>query len=137
MKRPRAARAAHVAHVARRREVLVTQPFREAFASLADHYRTLQPLFADSGARLAGFNEDLFARIVPALEQHAHIGRPYALRKLGSGGEAVLLAQLTPLLAASSAVAREWVEREFTILYLVTPETVYLVNLKHHRQLGY
>jgi len=131
MKRPRAARAP------RRREVLVTQPFREAFARLAEHYSTLQALFPDSGSRLAAFNEDLFDRIVPALEQHADIGRAYALRKLGSQAEAVLLAELAPLLAASSAVAREWVEREFTILYVVTPDNVFLVNLKHHRQLGY
>jgi hypothetical protein len=40
-------------------------------------------------------------------------------------------------LAASAAAVREWVEREFTILYIVTPEKVFLVNLKHHRQLGY
>ena len=131
MKQPRAARAP------RRREVLVTQPFREAFARLVEHYRMLQPLFPDSGSRLAAFNEDLFDRIVPALEGHADVGRPYALRKLGSQAEAVLLAELTPLLAASSAVAREGVEREFTILYVVTPDKVFLVNLKHHRQLGY
>ena len=131
MKRPRAARAP------RRREVLVTQSFRESFAHLAEHYRTLQPLFPDSGTRLAAFNEDLFERIVPALERNADVGHPYALRKLGSQGEAVLLAELTPLLAAASAVAREWVEREFTILYAVTPDKVFLVSLKHHRQLGY
>jgi hypothetical protein len=74
---------------------------------------------------------------VPAPERHADIGRPYALRKIGSEAEAVSLAELMPLLAADSAVAREWVEREFTILYIVTPDKVLLVNLKHHRQLGY
>jgi hypothetical protein len=121
----------------RRRVVLVTAPFREAFARLVEHYRSLQPLFPDSGSRPAAFNEDLFARIVPALEQNPDIGRPNALRKLGSEAEAVLLDELAPLLAASSAVAREWVEREFTILYVVTPDEVFLVNLKHHRQLGY
>lgn len=131
MKRPRAARAP------RRREALVTQPFREAFASLAERYKTLQPLFPDSGSRLAAFNQDLFERIVPALERYADIGRPYALRKLGSQAEALVLAELTPQLAVRSAVAREWVEREFTILYAVTPDKVFLVNLKHHRQLGY
>ena len=131
MKRPRTGRAP------RQRKVLFTLPFREAFASLVEHYKTLQSLFPDSGTRLAAFNEHLFERIVPALEPHADIGRPYALRKLGSEAEAVLLLELTPLLAADSAVAREWVEREFTILYVVTPDKVFLVNLKHHRQLGY
>lgn len=131
MKRPRTTRAP------RQREVLITHPFREAFASLVEHYKSLQPLFPDSGARLAAFNEDLFERIVPALERHADIGRPYSLRKLGSEAEAVLLAELTPQLASRAAAAREWVEREFTILYIVTPEKVLLVNLKHHRQLGY
>jgi hypothetical protein len=121
----------------RAREVLVTEPFREAFARLAEHYRTLQPLFPDSGSRLAVFGEELFERIVPALERHADIGRPYALRKLEGATETRLLAELAQPLAATSAVAREWVEREFTILYLVTPEKVFLVNLKHHRQLGY
>ncbi len=125
------------ARASRRRVVLVTQPFQEAFVRLVEHYRTLQPLFPDSGSRLAAFNEDLFERIVPALERNPDIGRPYALRKLGSQAEAVLLDEIAPLLAASSAVAREWVEREFTILYAVTPDDVFLVNLKHHRQLGY
>ena len=131
MKRPRPGSAP------RQREVLITEPFREAFASLVEHYRILQPLFPDSGTRLAAFNEDLFERIVPALERHADLGRPYALRKLGSEAEAVLLAQMIPVFAGRSAVAREWVEREFTILYIVTPDRVFLVNLKHHRQLGY
>jgi len=117
--------------------VLITLPFREAFANLVEHYRSLQPLFPDSGTRLAAFNRDLFERIVPALEGHADVGRPYSLRKLGSEAEATLLAQLTPLFTGRSAVAREWVEREFTILYIVTPGEVFLVNLKHHRQLGY
>ena len=97
----------------------------------------LQPLFPDSGSRLAAFNEDLFERILPALQRNADIGRPFALRKLGSQTEAVLLVELAPLLATHFAAAREWVEREFTILYIVTPDKVYLVNLKHHRQLGY
>ena len=97
----------------------------------------LQPLFPDSGSRLAAFNNDLFERILPALQRNADIGRPYALRKLGNQTEAVLLVELTPLLATHFAAAREWVEREFTILYIVTPDKVYLVNLKHHRQLGY
>lgn len=132
MQRPRGA-----ASVPRRYEVLITQPFREAFASLVEHYRTLRPLYPDSGARLAALNEDLFERIVPALQRNAEIGRPYALRKLGSRAESVLLAEITPLLAAHSGVAREWVEREFTILYIVTPDKVFLVNLKHHRQLAY
>ena len=131
MKQRRASRAS------RRREVLVTEPFREAFARLTEHYRTLRSLFPDSGTRLAAFNEELFERIVPALERHADIGRPYVLRKLGDRTEARLLAELAPRLAASSAIAREWVERDFTILYLVTPDKVFLVNLKHHRQLGY
>jgi hypothetical protein len=131
VKRPRTGRAP------RQRVALITQPFREAFASLVEHYKTLQALFPDSGTRLAAFNEELFERIVPALERHADIGRPYALRKIGSEAEAVSLAELMPLLAADSAVAREWVEREFTILYIVTPDKVLLVNLKHHRQLGY
>jgi hypothetical protein len=121
----------------RPREVLITRPFQEAFASLVEHYRTLRPLFPEAGTRLAAFNDDLFERIVPTLERHAEIGRPYALRKLGSDGEAAALAELAPLLAVSAAEVREWVEREFTILYLVTPEKVYLVNLKHHKQLGY
>lgn len=131
MKRPRGG------GVPRQREVLITQPFREAFARLVEQYRTLRPLFPDSGTRLAAFNVDLFERIVPALEGHADIGRPFALRKLGSEAEAVLLAQVTPVFAGHSAAAREWVEREFTILYIVAPDRVFLVNLKHHRQLGY
>lgn len=121
----------------RRREVLVTRPFRTAFARLAEHYVSLQSLFPDSGNRLVAFYDELFERIVPTLERQADIGRPYAFHKLESPAESALLAEFAPVFAAHSAVTREWVEREFTILYVVTPEKVFLVNLKHHRQLGY
>lgn len=50
----------------------------------------MQSLFPDSDSRLIAFNEDLFERIVPALEHSADIGRPYALRKLGTRTEAIV-----------------------------------------------
>lgn len=124
-------------HRPRRREVLVTAPFRRAFADLARHYEALRSVFPDSGARLGAFSTDLFDRIVPLLERDADIGRPYLLRKLDSPVETGVLTELLPELAGQGAVAREWIEREFSILYLVTSTRVLLVNLKHHRQSGY
>ncbi len=121
----------------RRREVLITRPFRASFANLAEHYTSLKSLFPDSGSRLAAFNDDLFERIILTLERHPDIGRIYAYHKLESQTESALLAEIAPIFAAHSAVTREWVEREFTIIYVVTPGKVFLVNLKHHRQLGY
>lgn len=128
MKRKRAADAL------RRREVQVILPFRESFARLAEHYKTLQALFPDSGSRLAAFNEDLFERIVPALERNANAGRPYALRKLGSEDEAVLLAEIAPVACGGlRGCARMGRARIHDSLYRHAVSR----HLKHHRQLGY
>ena len=121
----------------RRREVRITAPFKESFAEMAGHYKALRPLFPDAGARLSAFADRLFERVIPMLETNAEIGRPYLLVKLGTQVEATLLAEMGPILASPTTMVREWVERDFTILYLTTPDHVYLVDLKHHRQLGY
>ena len=82
------------------------------------------------GLRNAGQNSE---RLSPRRERAA----PARSTDHSSQTESALLAEIAPIFAAHSAVTREWVEREFTIIYVLTPEKVFVVNLKHHRKLGY
>ncbi len=121
----------------RKREVLIARLFDEAIAKMADYYESMRPIFPDSGSRLSAFADRLFEHVIPMLEKYAEIGRLYPLAKLGTEAETMLLAELGPVIANPSTAVREWIERDFTILYLTTPDRVYMINLKHHRQFGY
>lgn len=80
---------------------------------------------------------------IPLLRQSPGIGRPYRLERLqGTSGqaqaaEAALPAQLLPGLTQAQAALREYVDSQFNILYAVTPDKVFLLNLRHHKQRGY
>ena len=104
---------------------------------MAAYYETMRALFPDAGARLKAFNQELFDRVIPLLERHPDIGRPYPLRRVQNATEDRLLADLAPALARKQATVRELIERDFSILYVVTTDVVLLLDLKHHRQSRY
>ncbi len=123
--------------------VVVTQAFRLAFQAQADHFFAVQALHPDAGTRLQKLADDLFERIIPLLERNPDIGRLFQTSQLRESNpceqlqEAQLLESLMPELARNAAVVREYVDRQFLILYVVTPAQTYLVSIKHHKQSQY
>lgn len=123
--------------------VFITQAFRLAFQAQADHFFAVQTLHPDAGSRLQKLADDLFERIIPSIERTPGIGRLFQVSQLRDANsseqqqEAQLLESLMPDLAKSAAVVLEYVDRQFTILYVVTPDQTYLINIKHHKQSQY
>ena len=119
------------------RTVRIAASFEQSFEEMATYYEAMRVLFPDAGARLRSFNHELFERVIPLLERHPDIGRLYPLRRVQDTTEDRLLANLVPALARKQATVREFIERDFSILYLVTADLILLLDLKHHRQSRY
>jgi len=120
-----------------------TQPLREAFGAQARHFVDVQPIYPDAGIRLEQLMLRLFDHIIPMLESQPDLGRPMTLAPPTSSLEAetdeefALLAGVLPGLAQAPTTLREYVDKQFNILYAVTPDAVYLIDLKHHKQRAY
>jgi plasmid stabilization system protein ParE len=83
--------------------------------------------------------DELSERVIPMLERHPDIGRDHLARSADSleaqfKREAVI-ESLSTLDAAGSI--REDVLAHYLILYARLPETVHLLAIRHHRQLGF
>jgi hypothetical protein len=122
--------------------VETTRSFRHTWDAQAAYFAALRTVYPDAGARLDTLAVRLVQHVVPSLEANPHMGR---LCRIASGvaGEAVehaandLFALLLPGMTRAQIVLREYVDKQFTLLYAVTPEVVYLLDLKHHKQLAY
>lgn len=80
--------------------------------------------------------QELRTTVVPNLQRFPRIGRRY-LEQPPQSAEA--LAQLAALPADAPDALREYLHGDYMILYTVTnkPETVYLLSIRHHRQLTF
>ena len=80
--------------------------------------------------------QELRTTVVPNLQRFPRIGRRY-LEQPPQSAEA--LAQLAALPADAPDALREYLHGDYLILYTVTnkPETVYLLSIRHHRQLTF
>ena len=79
--------------------------------------------------------DDLAEHIIPALEHHPEIGRPFLERKAQSVEARLRIKQLTSRLGTMSL--REFIAGDFLILYAVQKKSVFLLSIKHHRQLSF
>jgi len=79
---------------------------------------------------------DLRATVIPNLARYPRIGRRY-LDNPPQSAEA--LAQLATLPAGSASALREYLHGDYLVLYatLDTSATVYLLSIRHHRQLSF
>lgn len=82
---------------------------------------------------------DLTDTVVPNLESFPKMGRPFldrpALSVEAMSRVEKLRAQLDSL--DSRADIREYVLSHYLVLYAVTEKTVYLLSIRHHRQLSF
>jgi ParE toxin of type II toxin-antitoxin system, parDE len=79
--------------------------------------------------------DDLTDTVVPNLAQHPTIGRPFLARDALSVEARTRIAKLRK--RASTRDLREYVAGDYLILYAVIEQTVYLLSIKHHRQLSF
>jgi ParE toxin of type II toxin-antitoxin system, parDE len=79
--------------------------------------------------------DDLIDTVIPNLEQHPSIGRPFLARDALSVEARTRIAKLRKRAIARDL--REYVAGDYLILYAVIEQIVYLLSIKHHRQLSF
>ncbi len=79
--------------------------------------------------------DDLTDTVVPNLERHPSIGRPFLAREALSVEARARIATLRK--RASTRDLRDYAAGDYLILYAVVEQIVYLLSLKHHRQLSF
>ena len=91
---------------------------------------------ADAGFAFDRLLQELRGTVIPNLQRFPRIGRSY-LDQAPQSAEA--LAQLAALPAGAPDALREYLHSDYLILYTITgdPETVFLLSIRHHRQLTF
>ena len=72
--------------------------------------------------------------VIPNLRRFPRIGRRY-LDQPPQSAEA--MAQLSAFPAGAADALREYLHGDYLILYTLTATTVYLLSIRHHRQLSF
>ena len=93
-------------------------------------------LEADAGFAFDALLAELRATVIPNLSRFPRIGRRY-LDNPPQSAEA--LAQLAALPAGAAQALREYLHGDYLMLYTAseTDATVYLLSVRHHRQLSF
>lgn len=99
-------------------------------------------LFLEENAVTGAFDlllDELADTVVPNLENFPKIGRPFldrpALSVEAASRAEELRTQLDGL--GSNSDIREYILSHYLVLYAVTETTVYLLSVRHHRQLSF
>ena len=106
-------------------------------ANFETNLEAIETFLADAGAPAAYFAllDDLAENIIPALEYHPEIGRSFLEREAHSVEARQRIRQLVSRIGTTSL--REYIAGDFLILYVVQEKSVYLLSIKHHRQLSF
>jgi len=106
-------------------------------ANFEANLEAVERFLADTGAPFAftAVLDDLADHVIPALENHPEIGRPFFDRAAQSVEARQRIKQLASRIGTTSL--REYIVGDFLILYAVQEKSVYLLSIKHHRQLSF
>jgi hypothetical protein len=111
--------------------VRVTQNFARNLDAIEAFLRE-----ADAAATFAPLLDDLFGQAIPALEQFPELGTDFFRRRPASREAAALAATLRERLGTATTL-RELVRGDYLILYARRGADLYLLAIKHHRQLSF
>jgi plasmid stabilization system protein ParE len=110
----------------------------ELTASFLERLATIEAFLTEAGAAFA-FDDllaELRAAVIPNLARFPRIGRRY-LDNPPQSAEA--MAQLAALPAGAAGALREYLHGDYLMLYVPVEAnaTVYLLSIRHHRQLSF
>ena len=123
-------------------DLFVTQPFIAAYGAQADYFEGMQSKIPDAGLRLKRLQERLSRHTLPLLQNQPGLGRPSTIPKTGETVQmkadiGTLMAIAVPEIARAQASLREYVDKDFNVLYAVTTDAVFIISLKNQRRLRY
>lgn len=88
-----------------------------------------------------GLIDELLGTVLPNLERFPELGRPFFNRAVGSAEAtnaiATLKAKLAGLVGTSLTSLREYVMSRYLVLYVQVEGTLFLLSIKHHKQLSF
>ena len=114
----------------------------ELTASFLERLDTIEAFLAEAGAGFA-FDDllaEIRATVIPNLRRFPRIGRRYLAHPPQSAEALALLAEMP---AGAPDALREYLHGDYLMLYLVedtsteAEATVYLLTIRHHRQLSF
>ncbi len=110
----------------------------ELTASFLERLDSIEAFLSEANAEFA-FDElvaNIRATVIPNLRRFPRIGRPYLANPPQS---AEALAQLASLPAGAANALREYLHGDYLMLYTIMDAntTVYLLSIRHHRQLSF
>ena len=108
----------------------------ELTASFIERLESIETFLRDAGAPPAydELLDGLRRTVIPNLRRFPRIGRR-SLDHPPQSAEA--MAQLRALPPGAADALREYVHDDYLILYASTGSTVYLLSIRHHRQLSF
>ena len=108
----------------------------EFTASFIERLGSIEAFLAEADALQAydKLLDGLRRTVVPNLRRFPRIGRRY-LDKPPQSAEA--MAQLAALPPGAADALREYLHGDYLILYSLASSTVYLLSIRHHRQLSF
>jgi plasmid stabilization system protein ParE len=108
----------------------------ELTASFIERMESVETFLAEADAPQADDKllDGLRRTVIPNLRRFPRIGRRYLDQPPQSAEAMTQLAALPP--GAADAL-REYLHGDYLILYALTVSTVYLLSIRHHRQLSF
>ena len=117
--------------MARARTVLATQNFDRNLAAIRD--------FLSAAGASKAFGElvgRLGSEVIPNLQRFPDLGADFLARAPLSADGVALFEEVVKA-ARSGSQLRQLIDVDYLILYLVRGDVVYLLAIKHHRQLSF
>ena len=110
----------------------------ELTASFLERLNSIEAFLGEANAAFAfdDLVDNIRTTVIPNLRRFPRLGRPY-LANPPQSAEALALLESLPVGAANAL--REYLHGDYLILYTVIDETatVYLLSIRHHRQLSF
>jgi hypothetical protein len=95
---------------------------------------------AQAGKAFDGLLDELLGTLIPNLERFPGMGRPFLNRTVGSveatNALTALRAKMKAVLAEPDFL-REYVMDHYLVLYVQIHDSIFLLSIKHHRQLSF
>ena len=106
-------------------------------ANFESNLASIEVFWIEAGApqSYAAMLDALLESVIPNLEQFPQIGRPLLTRPAQSVESQALMGRLKARIGRGDI--REYLFDEYLILYALIGDAVYLLSIRHHRQLSF
>ena len=115
----------------------VRVPAVKVTANFEANLLAIESFWGEAGApqRYARLLDELHDTVIPTLEGHPRIGRPILERPAHSVEATALIGRLSARIGRGEL--REFLAGDYLILYAWISDAVYLLAIRHHRQLSF